>query len=393
MICALFPGMMISRDCENCSTENVTPYTPEDLEKFSLEVEDVLDEQSITIVKKIGLLSKLLENTPTGKNKELSELIDSLYDDYISYLHYNYQKATLETIGAMATESDNYLLINKITEPVNQFELEKTLLLYEDLTREIDSKYDTLELYYDPIGGARIDYKTLVDDLLSLYKELTDLNTRYAKLVTEYTVSAQAEKQEILTRGLVICETPGAGDSLQDYQQYYLTSFVWVKAWIGVYSSQVPNTTYFIGQFCTGTKNTLNGYLNAAIDNFGAGNVGSIQVKYFFLANYGIYQHNAIYEGNKSVNNLNGNYYVGNNLVSFTNGAGWTYGATYDGSSTPSNGTYTFDVNENWFITYQACCIPSWPPDNTVYAQWCNKHCSGCFACDDGADQNFFYED
>lgn len=377
MICALFPGM-IAGNCESCSTENVTLYTPEDLEKFSLEVEDVLDEQSITIVKKIGLLSKLLENPPTEKNKELSELINSLYDDYTSYLHYNYQKATLETIGAMTTERDNYLLINEITKPVDQLELEKTFLLYEDLTREIDDKYDTLELYYDPIGEERIDYKTVVDDILSLYKELTNLNTRYAKLVTERIVSAQAEKQEILTRGLVVCETPGEGDSLEDYEEYYLTSFAWVKAWVGVYSSSVPNTTYYIGQFCTGTKNTLSGYLNTAISTYGAGNVGSIQVKYFFIANYGTYQHNAIYEGNKTR--------VGGAET-------WTYGASYDGSSTPSNGTYTFDVNENWFITYQSCCLPSWAPDNTNAYQWCNIHCGGCFACDDGADQNFFYED
>ena len=49
MICALFPGM-ISGGCESCSTENVTPYTSEDLEEFSLEAEVMLDMLSRSIL-------------------------------------------------------------------------------------------------------------------------------------------------------------------------------------------------------------------------------------------------------------------------------------------------------------------------------------------------------
>jgi hypothetical protein len=82
-------------------------------------------------------------------------------------------------------------------------------------------------------------------------------------------------------------------------------------------------------------------------------------------------------------------------MIEFTNGVAWTYGATYDGYSTPADGYYEFDVNENWLypIEKNACCIPSSAPYDTTEWQWCNKHCSGCFACDVGADQNFFYED
>jgi len=388
MIGALVPGA-ISGDCENCSTEDIMPYTPEDLEKYNLEVEDFLDEQSITIMKKIGSLSKLFEDPPTEKNEELSKLLDSLYKDYIYYLHYNYQKATLKTIAAMTTESGNYLIIDKIIEPVDQPEVEDAYLLYEDLTLKLDYRYDTLELYYDHTGETQVDYGVLFDDILSLYNEATDLNTRYASLVAEYAISLQAETQEILTRSIVICDTPGAGDSLQANYPYYMASFAWVKAWIGVYSTVTPDMAYKIGDICTGTKNTLEGYLAIANSTYGSENVGSIQVKYFFLANQGIHQHNVIYEGNISNSNINGYRTVGDRPVYFTNGVGWTYGVSYDGSSTPSNGTYRFSIYADWLITQNACCIPSWPPDNTVYAQWCNKHCGGCFACDEGGDQNF----
>ncbi len=393
MICALFPGMMISGDCESCSTEDVTPYTSQYLRESSLETDEMLDTLFQNISKKTELLTEMLKNVPSKEDEELSSLIDDFYTDYIYYLHYNYQKATLETVSAMTSESNNYLLINEIDKQIERSELEMAFLQYENLTREVDAQYDILRLYYAPTEDTQVEYGVVFDNILFLYKELTNLNTRYARLMTEYNISLQAEKQEILMRSLVICDTPGTGDSLQSYQQYYMASFAWVKAWVGVYSSQVPNTDYFIGEFCTGTKNTLDGYLAIANDEYDPWNVGSIQVKYFFIANQSTHQHNAIYEGNRSNYNLNGNYSIGGRQVSFTNGTGWTYGVSYDGSSTPSNGNYRFYVNADWFITYQACCIPSWPPDNTIYPQWCNKHCGGCFACDDGADQNFIIDE
>jgi len=234
-----------------------------------------------------------------------------------------------------------------------------------------------------------------LDNIISIYDELTDVTAQYATLVTKHNIALQAEKQEILTRSWYDCDTPGTGDSLEDYESYYMTNFAWVKAWVGVYTSQSPIGTYIYSQYCTTTQRTLLQHLAYANDTYGPWNVGSIQVKYFFLADQSTHQHNAIYEGNRSNYNLNGSYQVGSSMIQFINGVAWTYGATYDGSSTPSNGYYTFDVNENWLypIEKNACCIPSSSPDDTTYYQWCNKHCSGCFACDDGADQNFFYED
>jgi len=104
----------------------------------------------------------------------------------------------------------------------------------------------------------------------------------------------------------------------------------------------------------------------------------SVQVKYFFTTYKDGKKHNAIYEGNRPLYNLNGSYNVGGAMITFTDGVAWTYGASYDGSSTPSNGNYVFEVNDNWLV----CC--------DGLDEWCNTHCGTCFACDVGADQNFF---
>lgn len=258
--------------------------------------------------------------------------------------------------------------------------------------RPLSLKYITLWSYYDD-SKEEIDYCVLIDDIIALYDEYEDVVAYHAMLKTQYIISLQAESQKILTRDDSDCEYPGAGDSLQPATSYSMSNFRWVKAWVGVYTSQTPlGLPYLYAQYCTTTQRTLLQQLAYANDTYGLWNVGSIQVKYFFLADQSTHQHNAIYEGNHSNNNLNGNYPVGGATVPFTNGVAWTYGVSYDGSSTPSNGTYKFTLYVDHLIYDDypdCCCTPSYSPDDTTYDQWCNTHCGGCFACDDGGDQNF----
>jgi len=379
MICALFPGMMISGDCESCNTEDVRPYTAEELRESILEAEEKADVQYKEILEEIESLYTMLYNPPLEKDEKLSALISSFYNDYILYLRYVYQKTEGEVLSSMTSESeDGYLLITK-AEPVDTFDMEQSLVHRDELQRRIGAKYDILRSYYNSQSDEKIDYCAILDDMLALYDELTEVNIRCATLMIKFDVLMQAEKQEIFTGSTRAgdCDTPGPADSLYDNCSTYMSGFTWVKAWVGAYSSVSPEGAgTFIGQYCTATCRTLDQHLAYALLLISPA-TQSIQVKYFFTVYEGTHKHNAIYEGNKSRSNINGYYTVGGASVYFTNGAGWTYGGTYDGSSVPSNGHYVFDVNEGWLI----CC--------DGVDEWCNTHCSSCFACDVGADQNF----
>lgn len=179
--------------------------------------------------------------------------------------------------------------------------------------RPLSLKYITLWSYYDN-SEEEIDYCVLIDDIIDLYDEYEDVVAYHAMLKTQYIISLQAESQEILTRDDSDCEYPGAGDSLQPATSYSMSNFRWVKAWVGVYTSQTPlGLPYLYAQYCTTTQRTLLQQLAYTNDTYGLWNVGSIQVKYFFLVDQSTHQHNAIYEGNHSNYNLNGNYPVGRN--------------------------------------------------------------------------------
>lgn len=392
MICAPFPGMMVSGDCDSCNTENTVPYTVQDLNEFSLEADEMLETLSKDISEKVGQLKERLKDPPSEKDENLSALINALYDDYTYYRFYTSRKAVTDTVKAMTTEKNGYLIITK-TEIVADSEIDKTYLYLEDHMRSLSFKNGTLRSYYDQYENTQVDYCALLDEILSIYDKYIETAKVYATLVTQRDISWQAERQEFLTRDSNNCTEPGAGDSLEEDTGYYMSDFTWVKAWMGVYSSQVPNTTYITQNYCTTSHMTLTQFLAYANDTYGPWNVGSIQIKYFFLADEDAHQHNAIYEGNMSNYNLNGNYYVGDALIEFTNGVAWTYGAPYDGSSTPSDGTYEFKLWADHLYGYVPCCTPTSSPDDTTYDQWCNRHCYSCFACDVGADQNFITDE
>ena len=378
MICALFPGM-ISGGCESCSTENVEPYSAEELHESILEAEEKADAKYKEILEEIDALYTMFYNPPLEKDEKLSSLISSFYNDYIVYLRSVYQKTEGEVLSSLTSETkDGYLRITK-TEPVETIEMEKALLHRDELQRSMGAKYEILRAYYDPESDEKIDYCALLDEILALYDELTDANILCATLMINYDVLLQVEHQEIFTGTTRAgdCDTPGIGDSLVDNWSTYMTGFTWVKAWVGAYSSVSPEgSETCLGQYCTATCRTLEQHLAYALLIISPA-TKSIQVKYFFTVYEGVHKHNAIYEGNRSLSNITGYYDVGDASIYFTNGVAWTYGASYDGSSVPSNGWYVFDVNEGWLI----CC--------DGVDEWCNTHCSSCFACDTGADQNF----
>jgi hypothetical protein len=391
IICALFPGPMLLGDCESCSTDDVTPYTEEGLRASLLEAEEMSETLYDEIQEQIKSLYAQLEKPPTEKEEKLSTLIRSFYSNYVEYLQYLYQETEGEIISSMTEKSnEGYLVITK-TEPVDTLAVETALVYRDQLQRNIGARYDIIRSYYDPRIDVleayyydlesydNIDYCAILDDMIAQYEELSEATINCATLMTKYDILMQAKKQEILTGGAKDgnCDTPGAGDSLEDDETYYMTGFTWVKAWVGAYSSQSPEgAETFIGQYCTTTHRTLDQHLSYAV-LFISFSTKSVQVKYFFTVYTSGDKHNAIYEGNRSIYNLNGSYSVGGAMINFTNGVAWTYGASYDGSSTPSNGNYVFEVNDDWLV----CC------DND---EWCNTHCGSCFACDIGADQNFF---
>ena len=147
---------------------------------------------------------------------------------------------------------------------------------------------------------------------------------------------------------------------------YYV--YNWRKAdrvWVGCYSTSVPDTRYFLGEFCTSYYTTnFNYYWNLAKSGYcgvSGSQVNSIQVKFFHAASISGYNwsHDMIWEINKNSTRE------------------WSrYGVRYKTTDPPA-GYYMFsDYN---FVLY--CCAPP--------RKYCNTHCGGCFACDDDATQHF----
>ena len=81
--------------------------------------------------------------------------------------------------------------------------------------------------------------------------------------------------------------------------RYYFTNFSKERVWVGLYSSNVPDTSHHIGDLCyTYFTTNMSWYWNKAKQK--NPNVKSIQIKWFYTATHSGYRHDLIWEGNKN---------------------------------------------------------------------------------------------
>ena len=250
----------------------------------------------------------------------------------------------------------------------------------EEVKRDIEIARQGHELQYLAELISWIDKNMSTEEMMSLTVDKINNYSGYLrKALTQY---GAYQMLYLLSQNetyvLVSCSSPRVPPPPGTY---YLSN--WQQAgrvWVGCYSSGVPSSGTFLGEFCTDAYTTnFNYYWNLAKsgrcrdpssgNNVPGTGVNSIQIKFFHLAyltNVGGYSgyHDMIWGINKNSTHE------------------WSKYIRYKTTNPPS-GYYSF-VNYNNVLT---CCFP---PQG-----YCNKHCfwmsewGYCFACDTDATQHF----
>ncbi len=373
MISALFPGMMISGDCESCSTENVTMYTSESLEESGLETTDCSSGCGTDALLTYADLQEMISSTKSDiesirlevelledkmRESVAKDFAMSAANSYIdlmnTYIEKSAKLAQLETIYAHTEETKDGLAMF-VSASLTSIPTEKELAHKLNTSEAAFQQFFTMEAKLlvaenAPYIQARIpEYNALVEAYVAAH---------VSYLEEYYLVQMSSWGDGRLLTDSILCAdktTP-----LAQYTQHYLTNFAQVRVWVGNYSTSTPNINSMIDEQCYTyftMANDYDYYWSRRVDG-----TQSIQIKFIHSAYKSTTRHNAIWVVNKNIY-----------------GSSTPHGYEQYTTTTPSNGYH-------YISTYciLVCCEQTY----NVW-RWCNTHCGGCFACDPTGCQNF----
>ena len=237
MICALFPGMGISGDCESCSTEKLMTYAnlQEMISSTKAKIESIQFE--------VELLEDKIRET-TDKDVAMSAA-NSYINLMNSYIERKARLTQLETIYAHVKEtkdgwsvfvSSSLTIVPTEKELTNKFNASEAAFqqVYVMETKLLAAE-DTAN-----IRALIIEYSTLVESYIASH--VSYLEDYYLVQMSSW------EDGRLLSVPPLTCAdktTP-----LAQHTQHYLTNFAQVRVWAGNYSTSTPNMNSMIDQQC-----------------------------------------------------------------------------------------------------------------------------------------------
>jgi hypothetical protein len=301
---------MASGGCENCTTNNVVPYTQEDLEESGVETNDCADgcdtdalltyaglqEMIFSMrsdIESIRLEVDLLENMiQESADKDITTTAANSYITLMNaYIEKMSRLAQLETIYAHVVETKDGLAMfdsSSLTAVPIDMELASKRRASESAFQQVYVMEKKL-LTAENASCLRVrisDYNALVEAYVAAH---------VAYLERYYRVQMSSWKDgRLLTRSFM-CE-----DKLPCFSesaQHYFTNFAQVRVWVGNYSSESPDEDFYLDQQCYTYFTKENDYAYYWARKVPG--TQSIQIKFFHSAYKNTTRHNVIWEVEK----------------------------------------------------------------------------------------------